>query len=156
MAWLLCIASVVALSQVSSTAPSFSSDYDQMKSIMEKIKTDLSTKEHCRVIPFHVKIKEENSDYKLIALNACEGICKSSFIPLNETYSNLCTSDCIPNKIENHTMILSNKTSFDYTVVTSCACGSQKCDLVKLEDITTTKWDVSGRKRKINSLKQQL
>ena len=115
---------------------SFSSEYDQMKSIMEKLRTDLSTKEHCRLIPFHVKIKEENSVYKLIALNACEGICKSSFIPLNESYSNLCTSDCIPDKIENHTMIFSNKTSFDYTVVTSCACGPLTCDLVKLEDIT--------------------
>lgn len=136
MAWLLCIVSVVALSQRSSTAPSFSSEYDQMKSIMEKLRTDLSTKEHCRLIPFHVKIKEENSVYKLIALNACEGICKSSFIPLNESYSNLCTSDCIPDKRENHTMIFSNKTSFDYTVVTSCACGPLTCDLVKLEDIT--------------------
>lgn len=136
MAWLLCIVSVVALSLRSSTAPSFSSEYDQMKSIMEKLKTDLSTKEHCGLIPFHVKIKEENSVYKLIALNACEGICKSSFIPLNESYSNLCTSDCIPDKIENHTMIFSNKTSFDYTVVTSCACGPLTCDLVKLEDIT--------------------
>lgn len=136
MAWLLFIVSVVALSQRSSTAPSFSSEYDQMKSIMEKLRTDLSTKEHCRLIPFHVKIKEENSVYKLIALNACEGICKSSFIPLNESYSNLCTSDCIPDKIENHTMIFSNKTSFDYTVVTSCACGPLTCDLVKLEDIT--------------------
>ena len=136
MAWLLCIVSVVALSLRSSTAPSFSSEYDQMKSIMEKLRTDLSTKEHCRLIPFHVKIKEENSVYKLIALNACEGICKSSFIPLNESYSNLCTSDCIPDKIENHTMIFSNKTSFDYTVVTSCACGPLTCDLVKLEDIT--------------------
>ena len=135
MAWLLCIASVVALSQRSSTAPSFSSDYEQMKSFMEKLRTDLSTKHHCRLIPFHVKIKEENSVYRPIALNVCEGICESSFIPLNESYSNLCTSACIPDKVENHTMVFSNKTSFDYNVVTSCACGSQKCNLVKLEDI---------------------
>ena len=136
MAWLLCIAFAVALSQRSSTAPSFSSDYDKMKSVIEKLRNDLSTKEHCRLIPFHVKIKEENSVYKILALNACEGICESSFMPLNESYSNLCTSVCIPDKVENHTMIYSNKTSFDYTVVKSCACSSQKCNLVKLKDIT--------------------
>ena len=130
MGWLLISALIIMVSEQFSTAPSVQHEHNEMKSVMDKLKSISISKEDCRMISFYYKIKKGSFAGKLVKVNACQGVCKSSYEPLEPNSMSFCASACVPVVTENRTMIISHGENFQYRVIKSCGCSAQKCGLI--------------------------
>ena len=130
MGRLLISALIIVVSGKFSTAPSVESEYNEMRSVMGKLKSTSLQKEDCRMIPFYHKIKKGSFAGKLVEVNACQGVCKSSYAPLESNSISFCASTCVPVVTENRTMIMSDGDNFQYRMIKSCGCSAQKCRLI--------------------------
>ena len=134
MGWLLISALIIAVSEQFSTAPSVQSEYNQMKSVVVKLKSTSIPKEDCRMVPFYHQIKNGSFDGKLVEVNACQGVCKSSYEPMEPSSMSFCASVCVPTVTENRTIIMSDGGSIQYKLIKSCGCSAQKCRLIPLKE----------------------
>ena len=130
MGWLLISALIITLSEQFSTAPGVQSEYNEMRSVMDKLRSALIQKEDCRLILFYLNIKKGSFAGKLVEVNACQGVCKSSYAPLESNSISFCASTCAPVVTENRTMIMSDGDNFQYRMIKSCGCSAQKCRLI--------------------------
>ena len=133
MGWLLISALIIVASEQFSTASSVQSECNEMKSVMGKLKSSSVPNEDCRMIPFYYKIKKGSLAGKLFEVNTCQGVCKSSYEPLEPNSMSFCSSVCVPVVAEYRTIIKSNGDYFHYRVIKSCECSGQKCRLTRLK-----------------------
>ena len=133
MGWLLISALIIVASEQFSFAPSVQSEYSEMKSVMGKLKSNSVPNEDCWMIPFYYKIKKGSLAGKLVELNTCQGVCKSSYEPLEPNSMSFCVSACVPVVTEYRTIIKSNGDYFHYRAIKSCGCSAQRCGLTRLK-----------------------
>ena len=133
MGWLLISLLIIVVSEQFSTAPSVQSEYNEMKSVMNTSMSTSMPKEDCRMIPFYHKIKNGSFADKLVEGNVCQGVCKSSYEPLESYSMSFCVSACVPVVTENRTMVMSDGENFQYRVIKSCGCSAKKCKLISLK-----------------------
>lgn len=133
MGWLLISALIIVASEQFFTAPSVQSECNDMKSVMGKLKSSSVPNEDCRMIPFYYKIKNGSFADKLVEGNVCQGVCKSSYEPLEPYSMSFCVSACVPVVTENRTMVMSDGENFQYRVIKSCGCSAKKCELISLK-----------------------
>ena len=74
MGWLLISALIITLSEQFSTAPGVQSEYNEMRCVMDKLRSALIQKEDCRLILFYLNIKKGSFAGKLVEVNACQGV----------------------------------------------------------------------------------
>ena len=127
MEWLLISALIITLSEQFSTAPGVQSEYNEMRSVMDKLRSALIQKEDCRLILFYLNIKKGSFAGKLVEVNACQGVWKSFYETIESNSMSFCASVCVPVVTENGIMIMSEGYTFQYRMIKSCGCSAQKC-----------------------------